>query len=235
MSRSKKRRSSQGQVPAVKSPTPLGHRRGRWLVTLIPAAGLLLAGIASIIRYTRRSEPTAASQPAPASAPSTPPPAATNQPPPAPPGGYDPIKLLDEGKPAGEIYLAESRDPAWADPVETIVGGRMRGDLERMVPGAGVILHCRRLSCLVGIDAPAEKREAAKAVTKFITLGPVTVDLDPEEDGTQRWLFFSEPRMGDAQVLTEWYKRVRKNSLAKIKDGKTPNPFPVPIDQLPDE
>jgi hypothetical protein len=111
----------------------------------------------------------------------------------------------------------------------------MRGDIERMVPGAGVILHCRRMSCLVGIDAPAEKREAAKAVSKFITLGPVTVDLDPEEDGTQRWLFFSEPRMGDAMAYTEWYKRVRKVSLAKIKEGKTPNPFPVPVDQLPDE
>ena len=234
MSRSKKRRDSQARAPAVKSPTPLGHRRGRWVITLIPAAGLLLAGVAAISRYTRRPEPEAASAPA---APVAPDPAA-GQPPtaPAPPSGaYNPTKLLDEGKAPGEVYLAETRDPAWADPVETIVGGRMRGDIERMVPGAGVVLHCRRMSCLVGIDAPAEKRAAASAVSKFITLGPVTVDLDPEADGTQRWLFFSEPRMGDAMAYTEWYKRLRKSTLAKIKEGKTPNPFPVPVEQLPDE
>jgi hypothetical protein len=219
----------------VKSPTPLGHRRGRWLVTVIPAAGLALAGIGSLIRYAGRSEPASApAAPAPAAPPAAPAalPAALPE---APPGAYDPTKLLDEGKAPGEVYLAESREPAWADPIETVVGGRMRADLERMVPGAGVILHCRRLSCLVGVDAPADKREAARAVTKFITLGPITVDLDPEEDGTLRWLFFSEPRMGDAEVFTEWYRRLRKSTLAKIKEGKTANPFPVPVDQLPDE
>ena len=228
----KARRASQGQAPAVKSPTPLGHRRGRWLVAAIPAAGLALAGIGSLIQLhpalgaRRRAGPRAA--PA-AAAPTAAAPPATELPA-APPGAYDPTKLLDEGKNAGEVYLAEARDPAWADLVETVVGGRIRGDLERMVPGAGVVLHCRRLSCLVGIDAPAEKRDAAKAVSKFITLGPVTVDLDPEEDGTLRWLFFSEPRMGDAAAFTEWYKRLRKTTLAKIKEGKTPNPFPVPLE-----
>jgi hypothetical protein len=234
----KARRASQGQAGAVKPPTPLGHRRGRWLVAAIPAVGLALAGVGALIRYTQRAEP-AASAPAAPAAPTSPAPTTAAPPgtelPAAPPGAYDPTKLLDEGKNPGEVYLAEARDPAWADLVETVVGGRIRGDLERMVPGTGVILHCRRMSCLVGVDAPPEKRDAAKAVTKFITLGPVTVDLDPEEDGTLRWLFFSEPRMGDAVAFTEWYKRLRKTSLAKIKQGKTPNPFPVPLEEIPSE
>jgi hypothetical protein len=234
VSGSKQRRASRGQVPAIKPPTPLGHRRGRWLVAVLPAAGLALAGIGSLIRYTRRSEPAAETAPPAPAAPTTATPPA-NELPAAPPGAYDPTKLLNEGKNPGEVYLAEARDPAWADLVETVVGGRIRGDLERMVPGAGVILHCRRMSCLIGIDAPPEKRDAAKAVSKFITLGPVTVDLDPEEDGTLRWLFFSEPRMGDATAYTEWYKRLRKTTLAKIKEGKTPNPFPVPLEELPAE
>jgi hypothetical protein len=230
----KARRASQGQAAAVKPPTPIGHRRGRWLVAAIPAVGLALAGVGSLIRYSRRSEPAAETAPAAPAATTTAAPA-PSEPRPAPSGAYDPTRLLDEGKNAGEVYLAEARDPAWADLVETVVGGRIRGDLERMVPGAGVVLHCRRLSCLVGVDAPPEKRDAAKAVTKFITLGPVTVDLDPEQDGTLRWLFFSEPRMGDAVAYTEWYKRLRKTSLAKIKEGKTPNPFPVPLEEIPSE
>jgi hypothetical protein len=207
-------------------------------VAAIPAAGLVLVGVGSLIKYSQRSEPAASTPVAPAapttSAPTTAAPPGTELPA-APPGAYDPTRLLDEGKNAGEVYLAEARDPAWADLVETVVGGRMRGDLERMVPGAGVVLHCRRLSCLVGIDAPPEKRDAARTVSKFITLGPVTVDLDPEEDGTLRWLFFSEPRMGDGVIYTEWYKRLRKTTLAKIKEGKTPNPFPVPLEELPSE
>jgi hypothetical protein len=230
----KKRRQSQG--PAVKPPTPLGHRRGKWLVAVLPAAGLALAGVGTLIRYNRQSEPPAtspATPPAPAAATTAAPTAAEL--PAAPPGAYDPTKLLDEGKNPGEVYLAEARDPAWADVVETVVGGRMRGDLERMVPGAGVVLHCRRLSCLVGIDAPEDKREAARNVTKFITLGPVTVDLDAEEDGTLRWLFFSEPRMSDAAVLTAWYQRLRKVTLEKIKAGKAPNPFPVAVEDVPAE
>jgi hypothetical protein len=205
-------------------------------VTLIPAAGLLLAGVGAILRYTRRPEPAEAAAPAPgnAAAAATPPAAPQTAPAPAP-GAYDPTKLLDEGKQPSDVYLAEARDPDWADPVETIIGGRMRADIEGMVPGAGVVLKCHRLSCLVGIDAPADKREAALAVSKFITLGPVTVDLDPEPDGTLRWLFFSEARMSDAAAFTDWYKKLRKATLARIRDGKAPNPLPVPIAELPRE
>ena len=97
------------------------------------------------------------------------------------------------------------------------------------------MLKCRQLTCLVGIDAPPDKRETALAVSKVIMLAPVVVDLDPEEDGTLRWLFFSEPRMADPTVFTTWYQRQRKTLLARIKSGKEPNPFPVPAAELPDE
>ena len=108
---------------------------------------------------------------------------------------------------------------------ETVLGGRMRADIERDVPGAGLVLMCKTLSCLVGMDAPADKRARALAISKLMTLGPVTVDLDPEEDGTIRWLFFGESRMADANVFTAWYLQIRKRTLDQIRAGKKPNPF----------
>jgi hypothetical protein len=147
---------------------------------------------------------------------------------------YDPTKLVENGVPAGEVFLKEPRDPVWAEVVEGVIGGKMRGDLERLVPGATLQIVCKTLSCLLGVDAPEDKRPLAVAVTKLVMLGPLQVDVDPEEDGTHRWLFLTEPRMTSPQVFTEWYLRVRKSMLEGIKAGKRENPLPVPADQLPD-
>jgi hypothetical protein len=160
--------------------------------------------------------------------------AATTRPVDAAPVVYDPTKLVENGVPAGEVFLKEPRDPVWADVIEGVIGGKMRSDLERLVPGATLQIVCKTLSCLIGVDAPEDKRPLATAVTKLIMLGPLQVDVDPEEDGTQRWLFLTEPRMTSAQVFTEWYLRVRKSTFEGIKAGKRENPLPVPPDQLPD-
>jgi hypothetical protein len=146
---------------------------------------------------------------------------------------YDPTKLLENGVPAAEVFDKEPRSPTWAQAAELVVGDAMGRDLKAMVPEAGVVIKCRTLSCLVGIDAPAEKREAALAVTKFLMLAPWVVDLDPEEDGTLRWLFFQEPRFADPKTFAEWFQEARRRTLANIREGKTPNPFPVPIEQVP--
>jgi hypothetical protein len=146
---------------------------------------------------------------------------------------YDPTKLLESDVPAGEVYDKEPRSDAWADATEAFVGDAMRRDLAAMVPGAAVILKCRTLSCLVGIDAPEDKRQSALAVTKFLMLAPWVVDLPPEEDGTLRWLFFQDPRFGEPKVFGDWYLGARKRKLADIRSGKAPNPFPVPAADVP--
>jgi hypothetical protein len=148
---------------------------------------------------------------------------------------YDPTRLVENGVPAGEVYLKEPRDPVWADVVETVVGGKMRGDLERLVPGASLQIVCKTLSCLIGVDAPEGKHALALAVVKVIMLGPLLVDFDPEEDGTRRYVFLTEPRMSDPQVFTDWYQNTRKRTFEAIKAGTRENPIPVPAEQLPDQ
>jgi hypothetical protein len=148
---------------------------------------------------------------------------------------YDPTKLLESGVPAGEVFAKEPRDEVWAQLTETVIGGAMKADLERISPGAGLQMVCKTLSCLIGVDVPEDKRPAALAMVKLVMLGPYLFDLDPEEDGTQRVLFFTEPRMSDAQVFTEWYKKARRSALQAIKSGQRPNPTPLDNSQLPDE
>jgi hypothetical protein len=207
----------------------MGQRRRALVAAALLAGPWLPAGC----KRQSPAPPAPAPTPPPA-APTTPPTAAATDTAPAAAApslptpvapGYDPTKLIDQGKNPAEVYLAEPRDETWAGPVEAVVGGRMRSDVEREIPGAGLVLKCKSLSCLVGIDAPADKRERALAISKLMTLGPVTVDLGPEEDGTIRWLFFGESRMADANVFTAWYLKIRKRTLDQIREGKKPNPF----------
>jgi hypothetical protein len=217
-------------------------------IALAGAIGLvILAGVGAIAAIRRRSAaPDSASgqmsaapaeavaaQPAPGAPPADP--SGATSPAATPTGAvvYDPTKLLESDVPAAEVWDKEPRSDAWADATETMVGGAMRRDLEAMVPGAAVVLKCRTLSCLVGIDAPEDKRPAALAVTKFFTFAPWVVDLGPEEDGTLRWLFFEEPRFGDAKTFVDWYADARKRKLAEIHAGKAPNPFPVSLENVP--
>lgn len=187
----------------------------------------LLGALASL--GCKRSEAPAGTPPAPAAA--------------APAGGapapaptvYDPTKLLENGVAAGEVFNEEPRTATWADPVEGIIGGAMGRDLAAMVPGAAVVLKCKTLSCLVGIDAPEDKRADAVAVTKFLMLAPWVVDLPAEDDGTVRWLFFQEPRFADVQTFLGWYTAQRKRKLADIRSGKAANPFPVAATEAPRE
>jgi hypothetical protein len=148
---------------------------------------------------------------------------------------YDPTKLIEAGLDAGEVFTKEPRDEVWAQVVETVIGGAMKADVERISPGATVQLVCKTLSCIIGVDVPEDKRPAAVAMVRVVMLGPFLFDLDPEEDGTQRVLFFTEPRMSDPQVFTEWYKKARKQAFQAIKSGQRPNPVPIEAAQLPDE
>jgi hypothetical protein len=195
---------------------------------VLTAAGVGLVVLLTVVGLAARSKMIASSEPPP------PGPEAALVPA-APPVVYDPTKLLDNGVPAAEVYDKEPRTAAWADAAELVVGGSMGRDLGAMVPEAQVVIKCRTLSCLVGIDAPAAKREDALRVTKFLMLAPWVVDLDAEEDGTMRWLFFQEPRFADPQTFVEWFQKLRKNTLASIHAGKSPNPFPVPVEQVPKE
>jgi hypothetical protein len=188
----------------------------------IAATALLVPGALGC--KSRKAEPTEPARPEVAAAAVKPAPVV-----------YDPTKLLENGVAATEVWTEEPRNDAWADAVEATVGQAMGKDLHAMVPAAAVVLKCKTLSCLVGIDAPAESRESALSVTKMIMLGPWMVDLEPEEDGTQRWLFFTEPRFGDPQAFIEWYQGLRKKVLADIRTGKARNPLPVPAADVPAE
>ncbi|HEY0707059.1 MAG TPA: hypothetical protein VGG33_09685 [Polyangia bacterium] len=148
---------------------------------------------------------------------------------------YDPTKLLANGVNAGEVFAKEPRSPGWADAVETALGAAMNRDLAATIPGAAAVLKCKTLSCLVGIDAPADKREAAMAITKVITVAPWVVDLPPEEDGTARWLFFQEVRFADPAAFVSWFSEIRERTLAAIREGKVANPYPVPLSEVPRE
>jgi hypothetical protein len=220
-------------------------------IALVGAIGLMvMAGLGAIAAVRSRSTTpdTAAGQTsvAPALAEGDPTAQAAPAAPPGDPSGatlphaaatgavvYDPTKLLERDVPAAEVWDKEPRSHAWADATETMVGGAMRRDLEAMVPGAAVVLKCRTLSCLVGIDAPEDKRPAALAVTKFLTFAPWVVDLPAEDDGTLRWLFFEEPRFSDGKTFVDWYAGARKRKLADIHAGKAPNPFPVSLENVP--
>ena len=148
---------------------------------------------------------------------------------------YDPNKLLDQGADGGDVFQKEPRDEFWADVVEQVLGEQITKDLRLLVPGANVGLHCKTLSCIVGITAPEDKRLAAVAVARLVMMGPSLVELGKDDKGIDRWIFFCEPRFGDPKVLVEWYRKVRKQILTDIRSGKRPNPLPFPVDKLPKE
>jgi len=172
-----------------------------------------------------------------------PPPAAAPSPPPAAkpdaavlPPDYDPTVLADKGGDPLQIYLAEPRQPTWAGVVEEVIGGQMRRDLKQMVPEArGVSMGCRTLSCLILVDAPPDKMDAARAVVTLVTLGPLTTDLGISAEGKGQVLFLTERRMADPAQFTAWYRRARQSTLEDIRSGKVANPLPVPVSEIPKE
>jgi hypothetical protein len=152
------------------------------------------------------------------------------------PPDYDPTVLAEKGGDPLQIYLAEPRHPTWAEVVEEVIGGQMRRDLKQMVPEArGLSLGCRTLSCLVFIDVPKEKMDAARSVVTLVTLGPLTVDLGLSPEGRGQVLFLTERRMADPAQFTSWYRHARQSTLEAIRSGKEPNPLPVPVDAIPKE
>jgi hypothetical protein len=186
---------------------------------------LFLAGLASGCK--RPSAP--ASNPQPVAAAPAPADAAV---PVAP--DYDPTVLADKGGDPLQIYLAEPRNPTWASVVEEAIGGQMRRDLKQMIPEArGLSMGCRTLSCLILVDVPAEKLAAAQGVVSLVTLGPVTADLGLSTDGRAQVLVLTERRMADPADFIAWYRRVRRTTLDGIRSGKTPNPLPVPVSEIP--
>jgi hypothetical protein len=206
------------------SPSARRNRLRRPLAIVFVLLGLIGVGLL-IARMRTPAHPT----PAPAPAAVSPTPAA------APAVAYDPTKLLENGVNAGEVFAEEPRSAGWADAVESAVGAAMNRDFAATVPGAAAVIKCKTLSCLVGIDAPSDKREAALAVSKVVTVAPWIVDLPPEDDGTLRWLFFQEVRFADPAAFVSWYGEVRERTLAAVRDGKRPNPFPVPASEVPRE
>jgi hypothetical protein len=151
------------------------------------------------------------------------------------PSDYDPAALVQGGAEPLKVYLAEKRNAAWATAVETVVGGQLTRDVEHVIPGArGVSMGCRTLSCLILVDAPADKLLLALEVVQLVNLGPVTVNLGPSPEGRGQLLFLTEPRMADPGTFTSWYRRTRHNTLEAIRSGKMPNPLSVPVSALPD-
>jgi len=150
------------------------------------------------------------------------------------PPDYDPAALADKGGDPLAIYLAEPRQPTWAGVVEEAIGGQLRRDLRQMVPEArGLSMGCKTLSCLILIDAPKEKMDAARAVVSVVTLGPITVDLGLSPEGRGQVLVLTERRMADPAEFTAWFRKARRRTLDDIRSGKTPNPLPVPASEVP--
>jgi hypothetical protein len=174
---------------------------------------------------------TAPPPPLPAPAPAAATPDAASLPP-----DYDPTVLADKGMEPLQIYLAEPRNPTWARVVEEAIGGQLRRDLKLMVPEArDLSMGCRTLSCLILIDVPREKLEAATQVLSLVTLGPITVDLGLSAEGRGQLLVLTERRMADPATFTGWYRRTRAQAIADIRSGKRPNTLPVPVSGLPKE
>jgi hypothetical protein len=174
--------------------------------------------------------------------PSTPPPAAAPPAQPARPDAtalpadYDPTVLAEKGGDPLQIYLAEPRNSTWAGVVEEVIGGQMRRDLKQLIPEArGLSMGCRTLSCIILLDVPKEKIDAARAVVTLVTLGPLTADLGVAPDGRAQVLFLTERRMADPAQFTSWYRRARHSTLEAIRSGKEPNPLPVPLGEIPKE
>jgi len=150
------------------------------------------------------------------------------------PADYDPSVLADKGGDPLGIYLAEPRHPIWAGVVEEAIGGQLRRDLKQMVPEArGLSMGCKTLSCLILIDVPREKMDAARAVVTVVTLGPITADLGVSAEGRGQVLVLTERRMADPAAFTSWYRRARRTTLDDIRSGKVPNTLPVPVSEIP--
>jgi hypothetical protein len=147
---------------------------------------------------------------------------------------YDPTALADKGQEPLQIYLAEPRSPTWAPAVEEIIGGQLRRDLTKMVPETRELsITCHTLSCLILVDLPKDKLEAATQVMSLVTLGPITVNLGLSAAGRAQLLFLTDRHMADPAFFTGWYRRIRRQTLNDIRSGKRPNSLPVPVSQLP--
>ena len=187
---------------------------------------LVLVALLALAAGCKKQPPAPAVPPAPAA----PPDAA------AVAADYDPTVLAEKGAEPLTIYLAEPRQPTWAGVVEEAIGGQMRRDLKQMMPEArGLSMGCKTLSCLILIDAPREKLDAARAVVSLVTLGPITVDLGISPEGKGQVLFLTERRMADPAQFISWYRRARLSTLENIRSGKEPNPLPVPVSEVPKE
>jgi len=133
---------------------------------------------------------------------------------------YDPTAAIRDGADPAKVYLAEPRNTVWAAVVENVVGGQLDRDVKHVLPGAGgVRMGCRTLSCLILVDAPADKMELALALVQLVTLGPVTVNLGPSPEGRGQILFLTEPRMADPATFTGWYLRTRRKTLDALHAG----------------
>ena len=191
---------------------------------MVKTGVLLTAALWLAVGCRRQPEATKAT----ASAPAAKPDAATL------PADYDPTVLAEKGMEPLRIYLDEPRNPTWAAVVEEAIGGQIRRDLKQMVPEArSLSMGCRTLSCLILVDVPKEKREAAAAVLGLVTLGPITVDLGLSPEGRGQILVLTERRMADPAHFTAWYRRTRQRTLDEIRAGRQKNRLPVPVSQLP--
>jgi hypothetical protein len=167
-------------------------------------------------------------------APAPPPPAAPAAPADALAPDYDPTALTGGGADPLKVYLAEPRTAAWAGAVEEVIGKQLDRDVKHVVPGAGgVSIGCRTLSCLVLVDAPADKLPIAVGMVQMVVLGPVTVNLGPTPEGRGQVLFLTERRMADPATFTSWYVKTRQRTLASVRAGEQPNPLPIPAADLP--
>jgi hypothetical protein len=200
-------------------------------------AGTLVALVATLGAggCKRRTVPAPPQASPPPAGPASPPPPAAAAPDGSVPPDYDPASKIQDGADATKVFLAEPRNPAWATAVESVIGRQLDHDVKHVVPGAGgVSMGCRTLSCLILIDAPADKLPLAMAVVQLVTFGPVTAALGTSPEGRGQLLFVTDRRMADPATFTSWYRRTRSRTIEAIRSGKQQNPLPIPPSDLPE-
>jgi hypothetical protein len=83
---------------------------------------------------------------------------------------YDPVRLIEEQRQTSKaIFLAEPRDPVWADAMEKGLRDPLTNDLAATVPGiTDLTIECRTTACRIAWDAHGGEDPRARAVIRML-------------------------------------------------------------------
>ena len=120
--------------------------------------------------------------------------------------------------------------------VETVIGGKMRGDLERLVPGATLQMECKTLSCLDG--GRRARGQAARWRWRWSRSSCSVPSWSTGPGGGRHPAAAVHHRA--AHVRPAGVHRLvpghpQENLRRRSRPGTRPNPIPLPAEQLPDE